>query len=83
VRKLPPELDGRFQLHASAGEALQNADALVVATEWPEYRGLAADELCSRMKEPNVIDPNGFLDKSIGADARIRYFAVGRSHNES
>jgi len=51
--------------------------ALVVATEWPEYDAVPAQDIVSVMARPLVIDANRFLVKTLGADRRICYLAVG------
>jgi len=78
VRELPEELRPAIALTANAGEALWGADLAVVATEWPDYRALTADDFLSRMRRPAVIDANWFLAGALGADRRIHYVTTGR-----
>jgi UDPglucose 6-dehydrogenase len=59
-------------------EAAAGADALVVATEWPQYRQVAADALIATMPSGLVIDANRFLGAMLGADPRFRLIAVGQ-----
>ena len=66
VRSLPPELS-QVQLCATAGETLHDADALVVATEWPDYKTAPVRNGIV------VIDANRFL----GAREGVRYYSVG------
>ena len=66
VHSLPEELS-QIELCADSAEALDGADALVVATEWPEYKTAAVP------KGMTVIDANRFL----GAREGLRYFSVG------
>ncbi|MDR3476830.1 MAG: nucleotide sugar dehydrogenase [Gammaproteobacteria bacterium] len=77
ITALPAPYSGFIQLQSSAKDALAAADAVVVSTEWPEFRDLTADEFIASLKRPLVIDPSGFIAKNIGADARIEYFSVG------
>jgi len=79
VRELPPDLPATIQLAGSPGEALAGADALLVLTEWPEFQGVSADEVCRSMRSPLVLDPGGFLEKQLGGDSRIRYWKVGKA----
>lgn len=60
-------------------DAAAGAHALVVATEWREYREVGPDEVVGRMIEPLVVDPGRFLADTLGRDRRIRYLAVGAS----
>ena len=74
---LPDDLSGRYRLCASPLEALSAAEGLVVATEWPDYRELPAQQVVDAMKRPLVLDANRFLKATLGNDPRIHYVAVG------
>jgi hypothetical protein len=50
----------------------------VVATAWPEYRGLSADVVAARMRRACVVDPARYLEATLGADPRVLYRATGR-----
>jgi UDPglucose 6-dehydrogenase len=78
VKSLPAELSGKIHLVATARDALVGAEALVVATEWPEYPTMDAATLVSTMKNPTVLDASRFLASTLGADSRIRYMTVGK-----
>lgn len=73
-----PDPSVPITLAPSALEALTGADAVVIATEWPEFRALTAADLVARTKSPCVVDANRFLEAALGVDERIRYIAVGR-----
>lgn len=77
VRRLPESLDGSVVLCDSSDDALAGADAVVLATEWPELKALRADQFVSRMRRARVIDQNHFLALSLARDPRISYSAVG------
>lgn len=79
VRALPPELGAAEQCRDPI-EAASGASALVIATEWPEYRDVAADALATRMPRGVILDANRFLAKTLGQDARFRLVAVGQPH---
>jgi len=78
VKKLPDEL-GRVQIATSALGAVQKADALVVATEWPDYRDIDMNAVVSAMNTPYVLDVNRFLAKNVEALPAIKYVAVGKT----
>lgn len=78
VKALPSEYISFIQLKNTLAETLQNADAVVVATEWPEFNRLSVEELLNSIKQPYVFDAGGFLAKNLGNDDRIKYFSVGR-----
>jgi UDPglucose 6-dehydrogenase len=77
VKRLPDDLRDKISLAASPEDLLTRLDALVVATEWPEYQQITADQLVAGMKRPLVVDPNRFLHASLGNDPRVSYDAVG------
>lgn len=77
VRALPAELAG-VALAGAPLAALEGAEALVVATEWPDYQAAGAEAVAAAMARPVVLDANRWLAASLGADARIRYFSVGQ-----
>ncbi len=77
VGRLPEELGAFISLAPSAEETLNGAHAVLVATEWPEFRAIAAEEVLRRMARPVVFDPGRFLAASLGSDERIRYLTVG------
>jgi UDPglucose 6-dehydrogenase len=78
VRQLPPELDGVLTLCATPEDALRGADVVIVATEWPEFRGLQPGQFVATMRQPQVIDQNHFLAATLASDPRIRYLATGK-----
>jgi UDPglucose 6-dehydrogenase len=78
VKSLPPNLNDRFRLCASPQEALRESEALVIATEWEDYRSIEATELIASMKKPVVIDASRFLASKLSADSKIQYISVGK-----
>jgi UDPglucose 6-dehydrogenase len=78
VRELPDDLRPLIDLADSPAEALRGADLAVIATEWPAYKALRADEVVTAMRRPNVIDPNWFAAGSLANDPRVTYVATGR-----
>jgi len=79
VDALPDELNQFIVLCNSPQEAMTGADAVVIATEWPDYRNLQANEFVQFMRLPQVIDQNWFMAKVLAGDDRIAYFATGKN----
>jgi UDPglucose 6-dehydrogenase len=77
ISQLPAELAGFINIKASIGDALQAVDAVVISTEWPQFRDLTAEEFMVNVKHPLVLDPGGFVSKNLAVDPRIQYFSVG------
>jgi UDPglucose 6-dehydrogenase len=71
-RALYPDLE----YVASAEEAAQNADAVLVLTEWAEYRKLTPDSL--DVASTIILDGRNTLDRSVWEDAGWLYRALGR-----
>ena len=68
----------RFELAASALAAVDGADALIVVTEWNEFRQIDLTEVRSRMAAPRIFDARNVYDpvqlKKLGFESR----SVGR-----
>ena len=78
VDTLPADLAQVIDLSASPLEAVDHVEALVIATEWPEYRTVTAEAVVERMGDPVVLDANRFLVETLGSNPCIRYTAVGK-----
>jgi UDPglucose 6-dehydrogenase len=78
VKALPSDLSLFLTLCPTPADALEESNALVVSTEWPEYLSIDAKTVVGRMKEPIVIDANRFLVTTLGAEPQVRYVAVGK-----
>jgi UDPglucose 6-dehydrogenase len=76
VPELPADLLAAHRTETPEAAA-SGADALVVATEWPDYRKVDLTELATRMASPVVLDANRFLAATAGADPRFRLISVG------
>jgi UDPglucose 6-dehydrogenase len=73
------ELLGGARVCASAGEALDGADAAVLVTEWPEFAELDwAGDVKGRMATPLVVDGRNFLDRDGLREAGFTYEGIGR-----
>jgi len=81
VKLLPIELAHCIQLKNTISDALQNADAVVITTEWPEFSDITIEELVSAMKKPYVFDMGGCLAKKLENDTRVHYFSVASDSN--
>jgi UDPglucose 6-dehydrogenase len=65
----------------SALEAVSGADAVVLVTEWPEFRELDLAEVARRMRGRLLVDGRNFLEPAVAADAGLTYEGVGRRGN--
>jgi UDPglucose 6-dehydrogenase len=58
--------------------ALDGADALIIVTEWIEFRSPDFGEVKSRLKEPVIIDGRNLYDPDAVRDIGIEYLSIGR-----
>ncbi len=70
---------GGARICATALEAVDGADAVVLVTEWPEFGELDwAGEVKQRMRQPLVVDGRNFLDRDALVEAGFTYEGIGR-----
>ena len=74
AQKLHPDLAVTWC--AKAEETANEADALVLVTDWPEYRELDWKEFASRMRQPLILDGRHFLDREKLTALGFKYLAV-------
>ena len=67
----------------SAVAALDGADALVIITEWKEFRSPDFDAIRSSLKQPLVFDGRNLFDPALLATLGIEYHAIGRAAKPS
>ncbi len=70
--------EARIAYAESPMAALDGADALVIVTEWKEFRSPDFGEMKRRLKAPLVFDGRNLYDPSQVRAAGIQYFAIGR-----
>ncbi len=72
-------LSSKVEFAASAYEAARDADALLILTEWEEFRALDLDRLYQELKYPIVIDGRNLYDPQIMAAHGFTYWSIGRA----
>ena len=63
----------------TAESVADGADALVVVTEWDEFRGLDLDDLAKRMTGRVLVDLRNIYDRGDAARAGLTYHGIGRA----
>jgi UDPglucose 6-dehydrogenase len=63
---------------ASQAEALRDADALVVITEWKEFRNPDFDGITAALKAPVIFDGRNLYDPELMRAMGIEYRGIGR-----
>ena len=76
-RALLGEREG-MEYSGYASEAVDGADALVVVTEWPQFRSPDLDRLRDRLKAPIIFDGRNLYSPEIMREQGFRYFGMGR-----
>jgi len=67
------------QYSTSAYAAAEGADAVVIATEWEQFRALDLDRLKRVMSQPVIVDLRNIYRDDEMKRAQFRYFGIGRS----
>ena len=71
-------LDGRIETFQNGYDALDNADALVIFTDWQEFRNPDFEVIKTKLKKPLIFDGRNLYDPNVVKKAGIEYHSVGR-----
>jgi UDPglucose 6-dehydrogenase len=71
-------LGDRIRFCETQYECLEGADALVIATEWNEFRTPDFDKMLSLMKDPVVFDGRNVFDVAQMEKKGFYYESIGR-----
>ena len=75
-----PELLAQIEFSTKPMDALQGADALIIATEWKAYRSPNWAALKSAMKAPVIFDGRNLYEPQALQLLGVHYLAIGRSN---
>ena len=78
VKELPADL-AKVSLASKLADALTDADAAVVCTEWPEFRHADWAKLITMMSNRVFVDTNRFLEKELKSITGVEHLSVGRA----
>lgn len=70
--------EARLTYADSPMAALDGADALVIATEWKEFRSPDFEAIKATLKNPVIFDGRNLYDPKFVRNSGIDYFAIGR-----
>lgn len=62
TRNISKALDERVNIASSISECIENADAVVIATPWPDFRDIGPELLKEKMSGKIIIDARRILD---------------------
>ncbi len=71
-------LDGKIQTCPNGYDALDDADALVIFTDWQEFRNPDFEAIAAKLKKPVIFDGRNLYDPEVVEKAGIEYHSVGR-----
>ena len=63
---------------ANQTDALQGADALLIVTEWKEFRSPDFDVIKATLKQPVIIDGRNLYDPKLVRMMGVESLAIGR-----
>jgi len=68
----------RVTYHTTNYEALAGADALLILTEWNEFRHPNFSRIHAELKQPVIFDGRNLYDPDLMKALDFRYFSIGR-----
>src|SRR3984957_7334949 len=68
----------RVTYHKTNYEALKDADALLILTEWNEFRHPNFQRIKTELKQPVIFDGRNLYDPDLMKALELRYYSVGR-----
>jgi len=71
-------INGKIEYFDSVGETIENAEAVLIMTEWPEIVNYDINNYLKLMKNPLVLDGRNCYNLKEMANANIEYISVGR-----
>jgi len=70
----------RLSFAASQSEALTGADALLVVTEWKEFRNPDFEHILATLKQPLIFDGRNIYDPVLMRTLGLEYHGIGRGY---
>lgn len=71
-------LGDKVQFCETSYEALKDADFLIIATEWPEFRTPDFDKIASLLTEKVIFDGRNLFDLEVVRKHGFTYYSIGR-----
>jgi UDPglucose 6-dehydrogenase len=68
----------RITYHENNYETLADADALIILTEWPEFRHPNFQRIRTMLKSPIIFDGRNLYDPALMKALEFRYYSIGR-----
>ncbi len=71
-------LDGQIEAVKNGYDALESADALVILTDWQEFRNPDLELIAVKLKQPVIFDGRNLYDPKVVKTAGFKYYSIGR-----
>ncbi len=68
----------RLRYTEKSMDALDGADALIIVTEWKEFRSADLDAIKQKLKNPLIFDGRNLYDPQFVRSQGVQYFPIGR-----
>ncbi len=72
-------LDGKIETLENGYDALENADALVIFTDWQEFRNPDLGLIATKLKKAVIFDGRNLYDPKVAKTAGFEYYSIGRA----
>jgi len=72
------ELPTGVEFCCNSYEAVKNADCLVMATDWPEFKKLSLKRLKNLLKRPIIVDGRNMFEPDKMKQLGFEYMSIGR-----
>jgi len=78
MKNVEKVLKGKIKYCETPYEAAEGADAIFIATEWPEFRTPDFDKLSAIVKEKVIFDGRNLYDLTLMKELGYVYYSIGR-----
>ena len=72
-------LSGAIETCPTGYDALDGADALVIFTDWQEFRNPDFETIAKKLRKPVIFDGRNLYDPEVVRKAGIEYHSIGRA----
>ena len=82
AREQAEKIFTNIEFAADAYEAAAGADALVIVTEWDEFRALDLEKIAEVLRGKVLVDLRNVYDREDAEEAGLAYYGIGRGRLE-
>jgi len=72
-------LDGQIEISQNGYDAIDGADALVIFTDWQEFRNPDFETIAKKLKKPVIFDGRNLYNPDVIKKTGIEYHSIGRA----